>query len=63
MLTFNNFEKVVNLYPFDYDSIHMLAWTKFKLGQLGEAKQLFAKALRIRPGDESATEGYNLIKN
>src|SRR5450759_1594124 len=26
------FEKVVNLYPFDYQSVLMLAWTNYKLG-------------------------------
>jgi len=57
-----NFEKVVNLYPLDYDSIVMLAWTKLNVGKLAEAKVLFNQALVIRPGDSSATEGLKLIK-
>lgn len=63
---FNNalklFEKVVNLYPLDYDSINMLAWSKLNLGKLSEAKVLFNEALLIRPGDSSALEGLKLIK-
>jgi tetratricopeptide (TPR) repeat protein len=56
------FEKVVNLYPFDYDSVIALAWTHYKLGNFREAKVLFGKALLIRPGDQSASEGLKLIK-
>jgi tetratricopeptide (TPR) repeat protein len=56
------FEKVVNLYPFDYDSVIMFAWTNFKLGKLREAKVLFNKALMLSPDDKSATEGLGLIK-
>jgi tetratricopeptide (TPR) repeat protein len=55
-------EKNVNLYPFDYDSIILFAWTNFKLGKLREAKVLFNKALLNRPKDSSATEGLSLIK-
>lgn len=57
-----NFEKVVNLYPLDYDSIVMLAWTKLNVGKTAEAKMLFNQALVIRPGDSSASEGLKLIK-
>ncbi|MCF8228585.1 MAG: tetratricopeptide repeat protein [Bacteroidales bacterium] len=56
------FEKVVNLYPFDYDAVIMLAWTKLKLEKLREAKVLFQKTLLISPEDESAQEGLELIK-
>jgi len=56
------FEKVVNLYPFDYDGLVMLAWTKFKMGKNQEAKILFQKALLNRPGDTSAAEGLELVK-
>jgi len=56
------FEKVANLYPFDYDSTIMYAWTSYKLGKLREAKVLFQQALLIRPGDASATEGLGLIQ-
>jgi tetratricopeptide (TPR) repeat protein len=55
-------EKVVNLYPFDYDSVVLYAWANFKLGKLREAKVLFNKALMIRPDDSSAKEGLGLIK-
>jgi tetratricopeptide (TPR) repeat protein len=56
------FQKVINLYPFDYDGTIMMAWTNFKLEKQREAKVLFQKALLIRPGDESANEGLELLK-
>lgn len=59
---FANFEKVVNLYPFDYDSLLMLAWSNFKLGKTREAKVLFQKVLWYSPDDASAKEGLGYIK-
>ena len=56
------FEKVVNLYPFDYDSNIMFAWTNLKLGKYREAQVLFNKVLMLRPDDQSAQEGLALIK-
>lgn len=56
------FEKVVNLYPFDFDGVIMFAWTNYKLGKTREAKVLFTKALIINPGNSSALEGLNLAK-
>jgi tetratricopeptide (TPR) repeat protein len=56
------FEKVVNLYPFDYQSILMLGWSNYKLGKTKEAKILFNKALLYYPEDASAKEGLGLIK-
>ncbi|TFH39323.1 MAG: tetratricopeptide repeat protein [Bacteroidia bacterium] len=56
------FEKVVNLYPFDYDGLSMLAWTNFKLNNLREAKILFQKALLNTPNGTSAIEGLDLLK-
>lgn len=55
-------EKVVNLYPFDYDSNILFAWTNLKLGKLREASVLFNKVLLIKPADSSALEGLGLIK-
>jgi tetratricopeptide (TPR) repeat protein len=55
-------EKVVNLYPFDYDSNILFAWTNLKLGKLREAQVLFNKVLLIKPTDSSALEGLGLIK-
>ncbi len=57
-----NFEKVVNLYPFDYDGNHMLAWTYLNLGKSNDAKILFNKALLIRPGDASCLDGLSRVK-
>jgi tetratricopeptide (TPR) repeat protein len=56
------FEKTVNLYPLDYDSVIMLAWTKLNLSKTAEAKILFNHALVLRPNDSSALEGLKLIK-
>ena len=56
------FEKIANLYPFDYDALYMFGWTNYRLGKLREAKVLFGKALLNKPGDASAREGYDLIK-
>jgi len=56
------FSKVVNLYPFDYDGLHLLAWTKLRLGKTQDAKALYNKALLNRPKDASSLEGLSLIK-
>lgn len=56
------FEKVVNLYPFDYDGLIMFAWTNFQMGKLREAKVLFNKVILYSPEDKSALEGLKLIK-
>lgn len=56
------FDKVVNLYPFDYDGLLMLAWTKFQLKKFREAKVLFNKALMHSPGGQSALEGLELLE-
>ncbi len=55
-------EKVVNLYPFDYDSLLLFAWNKLMMGRTREAKVLFQKTLLASPGDESAQRGLNMIR-
>ncbi len=57
-----HFERIANMYPFDYDAVQMFAWTNFRLNKPREARALFNKALLIRPGDASASEGLGLIK-
>lgn len=52
------FQKVVNLYPFDYDANHMLGWTYLMQGKKAEARMLFGKALLYNPTDPSAQDGY-----
>lgn len=61
-LAYNHLEEVINLYPNDYDSNLLFAWTNFQMGKLKEAKVLFNKVLLIKPGDESAKEGLSLIQ-
>ena len=58
---FKYFEKVVNLYPFDYNSNLMYAWSNFQLGKTKEAEMLFKKVLMISPDDASALEGLGLL--
>lgn len=61
-LALKHFEKVGNLYPFDYDTIIMIAWSSWQLGKMRDAKVLFEHALMIKPDDISALEGLSLIK-
>lgn len=61
MTAFNYFQKVVQLYPFDYDSLLMLAWTQLKLGRNRDAKVLFQKVLMYSPSDASALEGLKWV--
>lgn len=53
------FAKVVGLYPFDYDGNHMLGWSLLFSGRKAEAKGCFERALLIKPGDTSSTDGLN----
>lgn len=61
-LAYNHLEEVINLYPNDYDSNLLFAWTNYQMGKLKEAKVLFNKVLLINPGDASAREGLSLIQ-
>jgi tetratricopeptide (TPR) repeat protein len=61
-LAAKHFEKVVNLYPFDLESILMYAWTNYRMGKTREASVLFKEVLIVQPGNESALEGLELIK-
>lgn len=57
-----NLQKVVDLYPFDYDGLLLMAWTNLQLGKSREARVLFNKVLLYSPGDASALEGLGLLK-
>jgi tetratricopeptide (TPR) repeat protein len=59
---YNHLEQVINLYPNDYDTNLLFAWTNLQMGKLKEARVLFNKVLLIKPGDESAAYGLSLIK-
>jgi tetratricopeptide (TPR) repeat protein len=54
-------EKVVNLYPFDYDGMLLLAWNHLRMQRVKEARVLFQKVLLYNPGDPSALEGLKLL--
>ncbi len=56
------FDKLINLYPFDYYGLLMQGWTCFRLGKNSDAKILFNKVLMYQPNDSSALEGLSLIK-
>jgi tetratricopeptide (TPR) repeat protein len=55
-------EIVVNLYPFDYDTVILFAWINLKMEKYREAKVLFYKSLLITPKNESAIEGLRILK-
>ncbi len=55
-------KKVINLYPFDHDTLLMLGWVKYRQGDNSQAKILFNKALLANPADTSAREGLALVK-
>ncbi|MGI4873927.1 MAG: tetratricopeptide repeat protein [Janthinobacterium lividum] len=55
------FERVVNLYPFDYDTNLSLAWTYLNLGKKTEARALYNRVLLIRPGDANALAGLKRL--
>lgn len=55
-------KKVVDLYPFGYDGLLLLAWTSYFLGNISQARVLFDKVNLYNPGDKSALEGLSLIK-
>lgn len=55
-------EKVVNLYPFDYESNILYAWILLKLNKMREARVMFNKVLLLNPKDDSAIQGLSLIK-
>ena len=55
-----NFQKVIDLYPFGYDGLLMMAWTNLQLGKTREARVLFNKVLLWSPGDSSALEGLQI---
>ena len=55
------FERVVNLYPFDYDTNLALAWTYLNLGKKPDARALYNRVLLIRPGDANALAGLKKL--
>jgi len=56
------FRAVINLYPFDYDGNHMLAWSTLLSGKKAEARPFFEKALLIKPDDASSEDGLARCK-
>ncbi len=56
------FDIVIGLYPLDYNTLLMSAWTTYFLGKPAEAKQQFNRVLMVMPDDKSAKEGLALIK-
>jgi tetratricopeptide (TPR) repeat protein len=56
------FSRITELYPLDYDSVIMLAWTKLQMGKSAEAKKYFNHALTLKPNDNAALSGLKSIK-
>jgi tetratricopeptide (TPR) repeat protein len=55
-------DKALNLFPFEYDVVHLSAWNHLSMANYREASVLFNKALLIRPSDLSSIEGLKNIK-
>ena len=55
-------QKVINLFPFDYDGLNMMGWTYTFLGNKNEARIMFQKALYANPSGQSALEGLKNLK-
>ncbi len=55
-------EKVANMYPYDNDSVVLLAWINLKMEDYRKAEILFNKSLLISPQNASALEGIKHIK-
>ena len=55
-------EPLVERWPFDYDGVVLLGWTRLKLGDTPAARALFRRALRYNPQGASALEGLELVE-
>jgi tetratricopeptide (TPR) repeat protein len=62
LLALPYFEKVVSLYPFEYDNNLNLAWTYLYLGKNENAEKHFNSVLLYSPTDKSAIDGLTAIK-
>jgi tetratricopeptide (TPR) repeat protein len=52
---------IINLFPFDYDTMILMAWNSYQMGKKSDAKVLFQKVMLNRPNDKSALEGLKLV--
>ena len=59
-LAFDHFEKVVTLYPFDFDGVLMFAWANYQTGKTQESHQWFYRTLCLVPDNVSAKQGLSL---
>ncbi|MCC6369663.1 MAG: tetratricopeptide repeat protein [Bacteroidia bacterium] len=55
------FQKVEQMYPFDYDNTLNLAWTCYNLSKKAEAEKYFNVVLLYSPTDASAKEGLDIM--
>ena len=58
----NLFEKLFDEYPSDFEVNLFLGWTNYYLGDSSTALDYFVTAVIIYPNNESAKEGFNLVK-
>jgi len=56
------FNKVITLYPFDYDGNQMLGWAYLYAGRKAEARACFETGLLIKPDDASCLDGLSKSK-
>lgn len=57
-----HFEKIVSLYPFEYENNLNLAWTYLHLEKNAEAEKYFNMVLLYSPKDKSALDGLTNLK-
>jgi tetratricopeptide (TPR) repeat protein len=57
-----HFEKIVSLYPFEYENNLNLAWTYLSLEKNAEAEKYFNMVLLYSPNDKSALDGLSRLK-
>ncbi|MEW5692708.1 MAG: tetratricopeptide repeat protein [Candidatus Hydrogenedentota bacterium] len=55
--------EVLSLYPLDIDVMNMIGWSYVFLGMKDEAKKIFKTVTTISPGNTSANEGLDYLKN
>ncbi len=55
------FQKVIDLYPWDYENNLMMGWAYLKLNKNQEAQQAFNTVLLYSPKDVSANDGLNYL--
>ncbi len=54
--------KTLQQYPFDYDTVILLAQIHTSLGNISQAKKMYERALLYSPTDQTAKDGFAKLK-